>query len=86
LRLPSAPPKATDRRAAFVDAATRQAEALDPTDLARLVRAAIVTRFDLAAYQAVLREEEKSRQDVFSRLGLDAAGNALSVICGGISQ
>jgi hypothetical protein len=41
-RVQSAPPKATDRRR-FQGANTYQAEALDPQDLAKIVRAAIET-------------------------------------------
>jgi hypothetical protein len=76
LALPSAPPKPTDKRSVFVDSETWQLEALDPGDLARLVREAIETRLDLGLYEAVLREETESRQGVISRLGLsgDASG------------
>jgi hypothetical protein len=69
--LPSAPPKETDNRGAhFTDSETWQAEALDPNDLAEILESAILERMDMDAYQAVLDEEEETRQDVISRLGL----------------
>src|SRR5215469_16745508 len=39
--LPSAPPKATDKRSAFEDDETWRFEALDPADLARVVAEAV---------------------------------------------
>jgi hypothetical protein len=66
-RLQSAPPKATDRRR-FDGNETYQAEALDPRDLAAIVRDAIQARLDRAIYEAILVEEEKARQDVLLRL------------------
>jgi hypothetical protein len=67
--LPSAPPKATDNRGAhFQGNETWQAEALDPDDLAAILRTAIEERFDMDVYQDVLDEEEKHRQAVISRL------------------
>jgi hypothetical protein len=68
--LQSAPPKATDRRS-FEGNETYQAEALDPRDLANIVRQAIESRLDMAAYHRVLAEEQEARQDVLSRMGLD---------------
>jgi hypothetical protein len=58
--LPSAPPKPRDRRG-FESDETWQAEALDPHDLALTLTDAIESRFDRAAYEAVLAEEEKTR-------------------------
>jgi hypothetical protein len=69
--LPSAPPKATDRRS-FEGKETWQLEALDPRELANLVRAAIKERLDRAHYEAVLAEEGAARQAVLSRLGLES--------------
>jgi hypothetical protein len=66
-RLPSAPPKPTDRRS-FEGNETWQAEALDPRMLAAIVSAAIEGRIDHALYEAVLDEEQKARQDALSRL------------------
>jgi hypothetical protein len=67
--LPSAPPKASDRRS-FTGDETYQAEALDPRDLANIVRSAIEARFDRGHYETVLVEEVEARQGVLSRLGL----------------
>jgi hypothetical protein len=66
--LPSAPPKATDRRS-FTAAGTTQAEALPPDILARIVRAAIETRRDAAAHQAVLLREAEERRALLAELG-----------------
>ena len=68
-RLPSAPPKATDRRS-FNGNETWQIEAIDPRDLAAIVRTAIEERLDREQYAAVLAQELETRQHVFSRLGL----------------
>jgi len=68
-QLPSAPPKATDRRS-FQGNETWQLEALDPRELANIVRSAIEQRLDHALYQAVLAEETEARQAALSRLGL----------------
>jgi hypothetical protein len=67
-QLQSAPPKATDRRR-FEGSETWQLKALDPRELAGLVRAAIDERMDLNTYEIVLAEEAKARLDVLSRLG-----------------
>jgi hypothetical protein len=69
-RLPTAPPKATDRRSAFTAARTCQAEALPPDTLAELLLAAITapSRFDRTAYERVLREEKKARKALLARL------------------
>jgi hypothetical protein len=69
--LPSAPPKETDRRGIhFNDTETWQAEALDPNELAQILGTAIRERFDMAAYRAVLAEEEEARRILIVRLGL----------------
>ncbi|WP_069874427.1 hypothetical protein [Streptomyces malaysiensis] len=65
--LPTAPPKATDRRS-FTAAGTTQAEALPPDVLTRLVRAAIEERRDAAVHQAVLEQEAVERQQLLSEL------------------
>jgi hypothetical protein len=72
--LQSAPPKPTDRRR-FEGNETYQAEALDPRDLADIVRSAVEAQLDRALYEAVLLEEHEARQAVLSRLGLDPAGD-----------
>jgi hypothetical protein len=69
--LPSAPPKATDKRGKyFTDTETWQAEALDPNDLARILEDAIRARLDCVVYEAVLAQEEATRLRLISRLGL----------------
>jgi hypothetical protein len=71
-RLPSAPPKETDRRPAhFSDTETWQAEALDPNDLAGILEEAILTRLDPDVRDAVLAEEAELRQELLQRFGLD---------------
>jgi len=65
--LPSAPPKLSDKRG-FVGDETWQCEALDPRDLAAILREAIESRIDFEIYESVLADEEKTRQDVISRL------------------
>jgi hypothetical protein len=62
LGLASAPPKPTDKRAVFTDSETWQLEALDPADLAAILRHTIEARLDRAVYDQVLRDEAKSRQ------------------------
>jgi len=66
-KLEAAPPKPTDRRR-FDGAETWQAEALDPRDLADIVRGAIETRLDRAAYERVLEDEAVARLAVLDRL------------------
>ena len=67
--LPSAPRKATDNRPAhFTDTETWQAEALDPNDLAGYLEAAVLARFRLRHYAAVLREEDEIRNGPRARL------------------
>lgn len=68
--LPSAPPKATDKRGRyFTGSETWQAEALDPNDLAAILEGAILARFDHAIYDAVLAEEDDIRRAAVTRLG-----------------
>jgi hypothetical protein len=67
--LPSAPPKERDHRPRhFTDTETWQAEALDPGDLARYLEDAILARFDLDIYEAVLAEEEEIRNELIAQL------------------
>jgi hypothetical protein len=66
-RLPTAPPKATDRRA--FSGQTCQAEALPPDVLAQIVEAAIQQRLDTRQYDRVLRDERKARKWLMERLG-----------------
>jgi hypothetical protein len=58
LSLPTAPPKATDRRS-FEGEETTQVEAIPPDILVEIIRNAITGRIDEAAYSAVLAEEER---------------------------
>ena len=66
-RLPTAPPKSTDRRA--FAGRTCQAEALAPDVLANILRTAIEQRIDQRAYQRVLRQKRAVRRDLIKRLG-----------------
>lgn len=68
LGLPTAPPKATDRRR-FDDSVTVQAEAIPPDRLAQIIRDAIVSRFNANAYEAVLAEEHEHRAQLQQRFG-----------------
>jgi hypothetical protein len=68
-RLPSAPPKEADRRR-FEGNKTWHIEALDPRELANIVRIAIEGRLDGVRYEQVLKGQIKARQAVLSRLGL----------------
>ena len=67
-RLPTAPPKATDRRA--FTGQTCQAEALPPDVLAQIVEAAILERLDEPQYKRVLRDEKKAHKWLMSHLGV----------------
>jgi len=68
--LPTAPPKATDVRAAFTATRTCQAEALPPDTLAAILLAAITdpSRFNRAAYTRVLKEEATARATLATHL------------------
>lgn len=68
--LPTAPPKASDRRS-FSSTTTTQAEALPPDVLAALVRAAIEARRDPVAHQRALARERDERQVILRRLNGD---------------
>jgi hypothetical protein len=65
-RLPTAPPKATDKRA--FRGQTCQAEALPPDVLAEILRKAITDRLNQRAYDRVLRQERRVRRAVMERL------------------
>src|SRR5262245_40171934 len=67
LRLPTAPPKATDNRAFY--GATCQAEAIAPDDLATILREAIEARIDQRALSRVRRQEAKARRELIEWLG-----------------
>jgi hypothetical protein len=75
LHLPSAPPKPADRRGVFNDTETWQLEAVDPAELAAILRQAIDSRLDRAVYHRALEDEADSRQGVLFRLGLDQRGD-----------
>jgi hypothetical protein len=64
LRLLTAPPKSTDKRA--FTGRTCQAEAIPPDALARMVRRAIEARIDRAAYDAVLEQEQEIRRSLLN--------------------
>jgi hypothetical protein len=65
--LPTAPPKATDRRS-FSGTATTQAEALPPAILAAIVREAIEAHRDSVVHQQALAREEAERRGIRDRL------------------
>jgi len=65
-RLPTAPPKPTDKRA--FRGQTCQAEALPPDVLAEILRKAITDRLDQRAFDRVLRQERRVRRAVLKRL------------------
>ena len=66
LSLPTAPPKATDRRS--FEGETTQAEAIPPDVLANIVADAIRDRLDGAAFDRVLDRERRARQMLTRRL------------------
>ncbi|MFJ5120897.1 hypothetical protein [Kitasatospora sp. NPDC088548] len=65
--LPTAPPKATDRRS-FTGTATTQAEALPPDVLAGIVRTAIEAHRDPEIHQRALVREAAEREAIRHRL------------------
>ena len=69
--LPTAPPKATDRRGAFTGTETVQAEALPPDLLIRLVVEAVEAEWDADAAEAVDERQAEARvelRDVLERV------------------
>ena len=58
LSLPTAPPKATDRRS-FEGNVTTQVEAIPPDILVEIIREAITSRIGQATYEAVLAKENR---------------------------
>ena len=64
-RLPTAPPKETDRRA--FSGQTCQAEALPPDVLANILRSAIEERVDQRVLDRVLRQERRIRRELSKR-------------------
>ncbi|MFK0143286.1 hypothetical protein [Streptomyces murinus] len=71
--LPTAPPKATDRRS-FSGTATTQAEALPPDILAAIVREAIETHRDPEVHRQALVREEAERRTIRESLNSPHAG------------
>jgi hypothetical protein len=67
LGLPTAPPKATDRRA-FDDNDTVQAEAIAPSTMAQIVTQAVTGRIDPAIYQQTLASEKVIRDRLVAAL------------------
>jgi hypothetical protein len=66
--LQSAPPKPTDRRDRhFNGTETWQAEALDPNDLAEILRDAIEKQLDHDVYRAGRAEEGQIRRELLAR-------------------
>lgn len=66
-QLPTAPPKATDRRS-FAGISTTQAEALPPDVLAGVLRSAIETHRDMDVLADLLDREEQQRREITERL------------------
>lgn len=66
--LPTAPPKATDRRK-FEDYQTVQCEALAPDVLLGLVDSAITGRLDMGMYQSILDQEKTLQSELGMILG-----------------
>jgi hypothetical protein len=64
-RLPTAPPKATDKRA--FSGETCQAEALPPDVLASILQQAIESRIDQRVLDRVLRQERRIRRELIKR-------------------
>jgi hypothetical protein len=64
-RLPTAPPKAGDKRA--FSGMTCQAEALPPDVLASILRTAIAERIDQRVLDRVLRQERRTRRELSKR-------------------
>lgn len=65
--LPTAPPKATDRRS-FSGTATTQAEALPPDILSAIVREAIEAHHNPVVHQQTLAREAAERRAIRDRL------------------
>lgn len=66
LALPTAPPKATDRRR--FEGETVQAEAIAPDVLADILAAAITDRLDNTAFERILEHEQHIREGLVARL------------------
>jgi hypothetical protein len=66
LGLPTAPPKATDKRS--FDGQTTQAEAIAPDVLAGIISAAIRARLNQDAYAAVLEQEKLMQKKLLGRV------------------
>lgn len=59
--MPTAPPKATDRRR--FTGQTTQVEAIPPDVLVEIVTEAITKRLERRAYDAVLEREERTKEE-----------------------
>ena len=67
--LPSAPPKASDRRK--FEGRTVQCEALAPDVLAGILHEAITARRDAEIETVVLQSEQETRQELLAMLGVE---------------
>ena len=67
LSLPTSPPKKTDRRS-FDGSATTQAEAIEPRELRRIVRAAVLDQLDADVLAGVLNDEAAARKALVAAL------------------
>jgi hypothetical protein len=68
--LPTAPPKASDRRS-FSGTSTTQAEAQPPDVLAAVLKTAITSHRDMRVLAALLEHEEEERRRLLVSLGYD---------------
>lgn len=69
-QLPTAPPKASDRRS-FSGTSTTQAEALPPDVLAAVLKSAIVSHRDMRVLAALLEREDDERRRLLQSFGYD---------------
>lgn len=67
--LPTAPRNYDDNRGAFDEDWTVQAEALDPADLAEIVRVGIEANIDMRIWADAIKDEKKMRRSLVSRIG-----------------
>jgi hypothetical protein len=67
-RLPTAPPKQSDKRAFTGE--TCQVEALPPDILAQILRTAIEQRIDQRVLDRVLRQERTARRELLAQIAV----------------
>lgn len=67
LQLQTSPPKASDNRK-FDDDRTVQCEAIDPPDLARIIKSAILDRVDVAELRRATEWQREIRERIYERV------------------